>query len=770
MPVTPYTRTKAGLTQSDFVTGLRKVVDGAGLGQPLVGISFVAPDQVTFRFDDALSEGDQTTLTDTIAAYTPNTISTASTVGSLRDAAFRRAFYFYNPDLKALLAQHTTYDGTSATQQVAAFLAQFDEVVLDKDIVLNGTRPVGWPGGTGVVINPAGAYGVFADAVITAALALNPSMKFYGYVPGGQGAPSEGPPPIFNFTAGEIEDVVDAFVSIGCTGMILDQAGGEFGCTRVIQNAFMAYCRSLGVSYILNAWFVDHVFSDQPDAAYAGFNPGSVPTIFGDGGAPAGVEEAYLLESWVCNTQVSDQAYAYSAGFLNFRAVRAGTPSIQGTRERLLLALAGRAAKPKTRLMGLTFIGNDPKLQAHYTAAELLTVMARLDSWACHATLNDTSPMSFESINWTDELGLIPLRDRDGCLADDYTELETVTNIWGTATGFRRKFGRESAYWHCDCATGEFAFTFGDKRVELGGDIFASRGADTLAPVDGVITGNVDLTKENVSNLFDDIGKVANPNEGVTYAVLGSTLLVGQSAPAQNGPYFIVQAQNGTMQLQRRGDFYYGRTRVNGVRIPITGGAYAGKVFICTATASARVGADALSFALEEAVTPYSIVEKGHAGAWIATTAETYAAQPGTHNPFPGVGFANGADQDAFLILPMRSEWNQGAFKFDFSWTTNGGTGTPAQEVDWEVNAGIRLDGDAIDAAFVEAAATVSSVYTADGARHSASVTVTDLDGTPDTTQAAVLVIRLRRKGTADNLADIARLVTWMIRANAKSV
>ncbi len=101
---------------------------------------------------------------------------------------------------------------------------------------------------------------------------------------------------------------------MGVHGVFLDEAGYDFGVTRVRQNAIVDYIHGRGLRAFVNAYNPDDVFSgDRVVLPNGGGNPGGESGRLGPG-------DAFLLESFQVKNGAYEEASAWMAR--TARAVR----------------------------------------------------------------------------------------------------------------------------------------------------------------------------------------------------------------------------------------------------------------------------------------------------------------------------------------------------------------------------------------------------------------------------------------------------------------
>ena len=115
-------------------------------------------------------------------------------------------------------------------------------------------------------------------------MALNPSTKIFGYV--------QTPLPIATF-----EKQTDDWEALNVYGIMMDEAGYDYGTHRADFNTRVDYVHDAGLYVMANAWNMDHVIGTVDDGAYpnATFNPEAVESSLSS-------SDWYLLESAPINT------------------------------------------------------------------------------------------------------------------------------------------------------------------------------------------------------------------------------------------------------------------------------------------------------------------------------------------------------------------------------------------------------------------------------------------------------------------------------------
>lgn len=130
---------------------------------------------------------------------------------------------------------------------------------------------------------------------------LKPDIRLLGYIDG-------------TLSQSDFETEVDAWVSIGVTGIFIDQAGYDFGTTttnsRSAMNAKVDYIHTReGAPYVMvNAWNMDHIIGIENDASYPNstWNPDLLESTLSN-------QDWYLLESTPINTTAYTGTEGYQA-------------------------------------------------------------------------------------------------------------------------------------------------------------------------------------------------------------------------------------------------------------------------------------------------------------------------------------------------------------------------------------------------------------------------------------------------------------------------
>lgn len=136
--------------------------------------------------------------------------------------------------------------------------------------------------------------------IIVATRQLNPRTEFYGYVCLGDLPSHLSKRPAL--TLDDLKDRIRLWKQMGVTGIFLDEAGYDFPVvTRERQNMALQFIHDFGMSAFVNAYFPDHLFSQENaplNAAGPETNPKHTPTLLDR-------RDAFLLESF----QVKNSRY-----------------------------------------------------------------------------------------------------------------------------------------------------------------------------------------------------------------------------------------------------------------------------------------------------------------------------------------------------------------------------------------------------------------------------------------------------------------------------
>ena len=92
---------------------------------------------------------------------------------------------------------------------------------------------------------------------------------------------------------------VDMWAAMGVDGIFVDRFSYDWGITREMQNGMLDAIHSRGLPAFVNGWFIDQVFSSQPDIVFPHGNPLGLPSHMQ-------ATDLYLLESFT----VSQGGYA----------------------------------------------------------------------------------------------------------------------------------------------------------------------------------------------------------------------------------------------------------------------------------------------------------------------------------------------------------------------------------------------------------------------------------------------------------------------------
>lgn len=757
MPATPYNFTKAGLTSNDLIRGLPRIVHGLGLSQALAQQAYTDPD-LTLTFVDALPGGEQTALTAAVAAYSNDLVTKAFDFShGPQDAAL---LYLNGANPWLYLPSETYYFSIENVNIVAAMLASYSIIVLDKDVQFISAS---FPGGARTIDYTATTYGATWKAIVAKIKQLNPACRIYGYIPFSMNGPDA---VNWQLSDGEIQSAIDECLDptkLGLHGWFGDQWGADFSNTRARQNTAIAYTRTTWGSAVCGSIMPNS--ADPADtfssAVKGGFNPGGVAPLFG-GVNQVGGGDVCCWESQLVNWDTSDTEYTKTN---HMRPLR-GTGEVD---DKVQLYIAGRKDL-NVALLALNAVPQGEGVQYHEDMAFWLSVLMSVE----YLNISYADGWGDRNARQRDRIDLDALLGSSG-LYDPFFQQRSLDSIMSSAgtpqiTGYSSKFERCTAYWRWDSTVGRGGVHVGSWRSTIGEP--SRRSADDMwkPPVRVLLDANVNLALDTAAGYGR--GKVAAAQQGDTLKIGDYVYPNAQSTAAERRLYQVVGFDNwdalGTgaadyVQLEPAAPMAERMSRLTGARFPIIAGTYAGKVFVCTNAREDRVGETGFTLVDVDRIKKAKRTEKGHAGALIATTAQSYAARPGTNVPYPGVGFPTAVDSAAVLWVTLPSGWDGLGFTLDFSWTADDGNGTPAEETDWEVQARQYRADDPIDVAYVADAATASSVYTADKDRHAVSIAVASVDGAHASDLPTSLAIKIVRKGTTDDFAGLAYIVDWAL-------
>jgi hypothetical protein len=147
--------------------------------------------------------------------------------------------------------------------------------------------------------DPDEAYHNSTAAIIRKARELSPDVRFYGYVD-------------LDYTKAkysmtELKRRTDLWHETGADGIFLDDAGYDYGGTRIRFNEIVRYIHSNGMSAFVNAWNPADVISSAYDATH---NSKSLQTAMDS-------RDIYLLEDFLLPTDITkkNSPSAFSSGF-----------------------------------------------------------------------------------------------------------------------------------------------------------------------------------------------------------------------------------------------------------------------------------------------------------------------------------------------------------------------------------------------------------------------------------------------------------------------
>jgi hypothetical protein len=131
------------------------------------------------------------------------------------------------------------------------------------------------------------------SVIIPRVMALNPHTKIFGYVQ----------TPLLLAT---FQKQTDDWADLNVFGIMMDEAGYDYGTNRVNFNTRIDYVHSKSLDVMANAWNQDNVVGvvDDPNYPNVIFNPDEVPSSLG-------LNDWYLLESAPINTD----AYSANSGY-----------------------------------------------------------------------------------------------------------------------------------------------------------------------------------------------------------------------------------------------------------------------------------------------------------------------------------------------------------------------------------------------------------------------------------------------------------------------
>jgi hypothetical protein len=122
-------------------------------------------------------------------------------------------------------------------------------------------------------------------AIVKRLAATRPAVQVFGYLPLGDTQ---------RLSWGSLADGVRRWLDMGIHGIFLDEAGYDFGVTRVRQTEVIDLIHSAGLRVFANAFDPDDVLASEvvPANARGGGNPGGLPSRLGPG-------DLLLLESFL---------------------------------------------------------------------------------------------------------------------------------------------------------------------------------------------------------------------------------------------------------------------------------------------------------------------------------------------------------------------------------------------------------------------------------------------------------------------------------------
>lgn len=217
-----------------------------------------------------------------------------------------------NQDYWRILADATDLNAASAEARAAAFRYPYEKVLLyyGYPIAINGAWSVEGAASAyaayDIVIfgdeyqNP--EHETYADtqAVMTRLQQLSPKTRMVGYVPIGLDPAW----PDSNLTMAQLKARVEQWISLGVSGIFLDEFGFDYYVTRARQNEIVGYCHDRGLFVFANSWSTDYVFNPNPITIdwIPGFapNPEGVPPVINE-------NDYYLYENLFYTTTRDEQ-------------------------------------------------------------------------------------------------------------------------------------------------------------------------------------------------------------------------------------------------------------------------------------------------------------------------------------------------------------------------------------------------------------------------------------------------------------------------------
>lgn len=124
---------------------------------------------------------------------------------------------------------------------------------------------------------------------------LNPLIQIFGYVPTGTYHDFD---PGSELSLEEQKALADTWLSVGATGIFLDEFGYDYHKTRAGQNAIVDYCHGRKMNVMVNSWGIDDVFgidTEHMNEAGEYTNPDGIP-------ASVGPFDYYMFESCFVHT------------------------------------------------------------------------------------------------------------------------------------------------------------------------------------------------------------------------------------------------------------------------------------------------------------------------------------------------------------------------------------------------------------------------------------------------------------------------------------
>jgi hypothetical protein len=241
-------------------------------------------------------------------------------------------------DLLVFYAGLSLFQGLNDNELVAQELAKYGVLILASGIA----DPTHWDYANTSVIIPR-------------VQALNPRTKIFGYV--------QTPLAFMTFQA-----QVDDWAALGVPGIMMDEAGYDYGTNREDFNTRVDYVHAQGLVVMANAWNEDHVFGtvDDPSFPNTSYNPGELESSLNS-------SDWYLLESAPINTD----AFVASGGYQS-----KGDWAVRGVK-----AVQHRAnGGPNIAACGIIDDAN-PNGQDLFDFGFVAAMMFSLDAWGASDTL-----------------------------------------------------------------------------------------------------------------------------------------------------------------------------------------------------------------------------------------------------------------------------------------------------------------------------------------------------------------------------------------------